>query len=269
MTDIGSTLREARMRLKIDISEVETRTKIRAKYLRAIENEEWDLLPGPIYVKSFLKTYAEYLGLDSRMLIDDYKRRYERPVDGEMRPISALTRDRERAARGPLVPPWAIVVGVLVVIAVVLGVIGSVTGGKSSDNHSFAGLHGKPIVSGHGRHTKAKKHATSTATTKPHKTVPTVPKTVKLQLAITTNPVYVCLENGDGKVLIPGTTFSVGEPVPVERAGKLLLTLGNNGVAMKVNGKPVTVPDEAPVGFELTPRGHSPLTGSALPTCSG
>ena len=77
------------MRARIDISEVETRTKIRAKYLRAIENEEWDLLPGPVYVKSFLRTYGDYLGLDSRLLIDEYKRRYERPSDHEMRPIAA------------------------------------------------------------------------------------------------------------------------------------------------------------------------------------
>jgi hypothetical protein len=83
MEEIGATLREARMRARIDISEVEARTKIRAKYLRAIENEEWDLLPGPVYVKSFLRTYSDYLGLDSRMLIDDYRRRYERPSDHE------------------------------------------------------------------------------------------------------------------------------------------------------------------------------------------
>ncbi len=47
------------MRAKIDINEVEVRTKIRAKYLRAIENEEWDLLPGEVYVKSFLRTYGD------------------------------------------------------------------------------------------------------------------------------------------------------------------------------------------------------------------
>ena len=58
MAEIGATLREARMRARIDISEVEAGTKIRAKYLRALENEEWDLLPGPVYVKSFLKTYG-------------------------------------------------------------------------------------------------------------------------------------------------------------------------------------------------------------------
>ena len=68
------------MRDRIDISEVEAQTKIRAKYLRAIENEEWDLLPGPVYAKSFLRTYGDYLGVDSRMLLDEFKRRYERPL---------------------------------------------------------------------------------------------------------------------------------------------------------------------------------------------
>ena len=80
MADIGTTLREARIRARIDISEVEARTKIRAKYLRAIENEEWDLLPGPVYVKSFLRTYGDFLGVDTRLLVDEYKRRYERPA---------------------------------------------------------------------------------------------------------------------------------------------------------------------------------------------
>ena len=95
------------MRAKIDINEVETRTKIRAKYLRAIENEEWDLLPGEVYVKSFLRTYGEYLGLDTRQLIDDFRRRYERPPImscGRSRPLG---RDASAAAapagRGPAV----------------------------------------------------------------------------------------------------------------------------------------------------------------------
>ena len=47
MIDIGQTLRDARMREHVDITEIELRTKIRAKYLRALENEEWALLPGP------------------------------------------------------------------------------------------------------------------------------------------------------------------------------------------------------------------------------
>ena len=70
MAEIGETLREARMRRRIDMTEVETATKIRGKYLRALENEEWDLLPGPTFVKTFLRTYADYLGLDARNLVE-------------------------------------------------------------------------------------------------------------------------------------------------------------------------------------------------------
>src|SRR5438105_10262868 len=90
MADIGTTLREARIRARIDISEVEARTKIRARYLRAIENEEWDLLPGPVYVKSFLRTYSDFLGLDSRMLVDEYKRLYEGPSEYDWRTHAML-----------------------------------------------------------------------------------------------------------------------------------------------------------------------------------
>src|SRR2546423_1476399 len=60
---IGDTLREARMRQKIDITEIEAKTKIRAKYLRAMENEEFDLLPGSTFAKSFLRTYAAAAGV--------------------------------------------------------------------------------------------------------------------------------------------------------------------------------------------------------------
>src|ERR1700761_5416504 len=101
MPEIGETLRETRMRRRIDMTEVEAHTKIRAKYLRALENEEWDLLPGPVYVKSFLKTYGDFLGLDSRLLVDEFKRRYERPSDQEFRGMAPSARERERRNRGP------------------------------------------------------------------------------------------------------------------------------------------------------------------------
>src|SRR5947209_11039054 len=114
MADIGSTLREARMRARIDITEVETATKIRAKYLRALENEEWDLLPGPVYIKSFLRTYGDYLGLDSRMLSDEFKRRYERPTEHDLHPIAPLgRRERERRNRPSRLPSWAPIAAVV------------------------------------------------------------------------------------------------------------------------------------------------------------
>src|SRR2546425_626860 len=187
MTDIGATLREARMRARIDISEVEARTKIRAKYLRAIENEEWDLLPGPVYIKSFLRTYGDYLGLDSRMLIDDYKRRFERPSDHDLRPIASLGRERERAARGPMLPPRAVVGGVLVVLVVALYIVG-----KGANTSSTTPSTGSRAGAGHGR-TSHKRNPTTPA-------VVARPTSVTLKL-VPTGQVWVCLVDGTGKKL--------------------------------------------------------------------
>ncbi len=127
------------MRAKIDINEVETRTKIRAKYLRAMENEEWDLLPGEVYVKSFLRTYGEYLGLDTRQLIDDFRRRYERLDDHELRPIAPLGRDRDRPPRRRGIPPWLVIAAVLVIIVVVLFFVGRNNPGSRSPSTTQAG----------------------------------------------------------------------------------------------------------------------------------
>src|SRR5215211_869360 len=102
MPEIGATLRETRMRQRIDITDMEVRTKIRAKYLRALENEEWDLLPGPTYVKSFLRTYAEALGLDPKLLVEEYKLRHERLDTGDLHPIRPPSaRDRQRRQQPP------------------------------------------------------------------------------------------------------------------------------------------------------------------------
>src|SRR5918912_1140734 len=106
MPEIGETLREARMRRRIDMTEVEAATKIRAKYLRALENEEWDLLPGPTFVKTFLRTYAEYLGLDPRLLVEEYRQRFERPGPQDLLPFGSQRRRKQRA---PGLPPFVLV----------------------------------------------------------------------------------------------------------------------------------------------------------------
>src|SRR4051795_3267046 len=136
MPDIGATLREARMRARIDISELEAETKIRAKYLRALENEEWDLLPGPTYVKSFLREYADALGLDGKLLVAEYKLRNEGPSDFEMQPISprsARERDRRRRTAPGAMRDVAVAVVVLLVIGGLI-LIGRLGGGDNSDS---------------------------------------------------------------------------------------------------------------------------------------
>jgi hypothetical protein len=249
VADIGATLREARIRARIDIGEVETRTKIRAKYLRAIENEEWDLLPGPVYAKSFLRTYGDYLGLDSRMLVDEFRRQYEGPSDHDVRPISSRPRDRDRGAGKPLIPPWALIGLVLVAIVVALYFIGN-SGNK------------KPAPT-----TGATTHQIRRTPRHRHRAPPPKPTTVKLQL-VPTGTVYVCLVNGAGDKLINEQTFSVGQTIPTQTADKLLLTLGNASVQMKVNGKtvPVAASPNA-IRLSIQPSGTHPIPLSTPPTC--
>jgi hypothetical protein len=74
--DIGSSLREARVRQGLDFPELEQITKIRPKYLRALEDEHFDLLPAPTYVRGFLRSYAEALGLDGQPFVDEYNSRF-------------------------------------------------------------------------------------------------------------------------------------------------------------------------------------------------
>jgi hypothetical protein len=74
--EIGSSLREARTRQGLDVSEMEFRTKVRAKYLRALEDENFEQLPGHTYVKGFLRTYADLLGMDGQLYVDEYNSRY-------------------------------------------------------------------------------------------------------------------------------------------------------------------------------------------------
>src|ERR1700691_1854144 len=145
MAEIGPTLREARMRARIDISEIEAKTKIRAKYLRALENEEWDLLPGPTFVKSFLRTYAQALGLDDKALLEEYKLHYEDPRDvPELIQQPAGRSSRRPRPRGPggtpgraarvrgQGPSRGYVVAVAIVgLLIVLLVVGLLSGGSS------------------------------------------------------------------------------------------------------------------------------------------
>ena len=76
MFEIGNSLHEARIRAGYDLVEAEAATKIRAKYLGALEDERFDVLPAPTYVKGFLRSYADFLGLDGQLYVDEYNTRF-------------------------------------------------------------------------------------------------------------------------------------------------------------------------------------------------
>jgi cytoskeleton protein RodZ len=257
MPEIGSTLREARMRARIDITEVEQATKIRAKYLRALENEEWNLLPGSTFIKSFLREYAAYLGLDARSLVDEYKLRYERPSEHELMPISPnLGRERRGTGMGgPGSPPrWAVVLGLVAVLLVALYAIGS------GDDEPQEAAGGRSVP-----------RTTTTSETPPARTTGSqAPAPARTSVRIlATGTLYVCLVDDRGRVLIPGATFEAGEAAPVKRARAMRLTLGNNQVELRVNGRAIRVPASAEaIAYRLTPAGVQPLSVDEAPTCT-
>jgi cytoskeleton protein RodZ len=259
MPEIGQTLRETRMRNRVDIADVEAGTKIRAKYLRALENEEWDLLPGPTFVKTFLRTYAEFLGLDARQLVEEYKQRYERPSAMELTPFgtgSGLGGRRDRRRR--IAPgPWVFgIVGVLVLLAA-LYALGK--WGSGNDDPTPEGVQSKSTP-----------RATATPRPRSSSSRGAAAATRVSLIVVPTGTVNVCLVDASGKALIDNRDLLAGERSRRYRGRRLRISFGNGQAHMLVNGRRVEVPDRSnPVGYELRAgRRARELPEAQRPTCS-
>ena len=99
MFEIGSSLREARLRQGIEFGEAEQATKVRGKYLRALEDEQFDVLPAETYVRGFLRAYAEFLGLDGQLYVDEFNSRFVATGEEPVRPRRAGPSPRARQHR--------------------------------------------------------------------------------------------------------------------------------------------------------------------------
>jgi cytoskeleton protein RodZ len=120
--EIGNSLREARLRQQMEFPELEHATKIRAKYLRALEEERFELLPSHTYIKGFLRTYADQLGLDGQLYVDEYNSRYvmgddESPVRARRVPAARRRRSERRESSVVLLALTSIAVVTALVIA--------------------------------------------------------------------------------------------------------------------------------------------------------
>jgi hypothetical protein len=255
MPEIGETLRDARMRAHIDVSEIEAQTKIRAKYLRALENEEWSLLPGPTFIKSFLRTYAKALDVDGKALVEEYRLHHEPAGEGMLEPITSNPKAKSGGSRSPGAPSrgyFALLAIILLVI--VLLVVGLLTGGGGSSKPAATTTHtGTPGVTSPARST----HQSSLAA-----------GTVSLSLR-TSGSVYVCLIGDGGRKLIPGSELPAGSSTATFHARRFEITLGNSAVTMYVDGTPRAVaPSSRPIGYAITKaRGRRLLAAGQLPTC--
>ena len=143
MFEIGNSLREARERQGLGYPEIELATKIRAKYIRALEEDDFTSIPGDAYIRGFLRTYAEYLGLDGDVYVDEYASRFitswrdELPPRPERRRIRTGERRLERRA-------VLLVLAGIVLVTVLVFAAGQIPGssthvpglGKKQQRHS-------------------------------------------------------------------------------------------------------------------------------------
>jgi Helix-turn-helix domain len=245
---IGDTLREARMRQKIDITEIEAKTKIRAKYLRAMENEEFDLLPGSTFAKSFLRTYAEALGLDAHRLVEEYRAQYEPRDEGDLPPLAGQAgrrpRERRYESRSPG-RPFAVAALALVVVIVLL-VIGLASGGGGSNGGNTASTQAAKPKTTHHRHHRA------TAT----------PTRVSLRITPTV-PTYMCVDKGVGSTPIYQGITSTPQSF---RGRHLRVNLGKTSVTITANGKHVPLTQGPnPAGIDFTPGKHKDIPIGSRP----
>ena len=126
MFQIGDSLREARTRRGLTSADVQKGIRIRERYLTALEDERWDMLPGEAYAKGFLRTYAEFLGLNGQLYIDEYNSRLRSHEEEPLVPESPAP--RRRPSGGVL----RALVAVLVVGAAVAGLAAWRLSGSSS-----------------------------------------------------------------------------------------------------------------------------------------
>ena len=246
---IGSALKDGRRRMGMDVKEAEERTKIRARYLRALEAEDWEALPGGAYVRGFLRTYGELLGLDGEKLADEFRRRYESGSVAGSPAAEPILQERRRApgsrppSRGPLIA--AIAFGI-VLLLVILGAIGD-GGGDGDGTDPGAGKQGQGLGSKDGTGGKKGKGD------KKSEPKPLKPIDVKLEPLDT---VTVCLVGGGDQALIDSQALAAGMEerysdfkryrLDLQGGGDLKLTAGAEGERLSA---------DADVSYEFDSRG--------------
>jgi hypothetical protein len=224
--EIGNSLREARVRRGIEFAQAEQATKIRGKYLRALEDERFDLLPAETYVKGFLRIYADYLGLDGQLYVDEFNSRF---VTGdELYPRRSPTRRHSRNRR----LETNVVLLALAAIAIVTIVV--ITAWR------WAG--GDDRIS---RPARASAPAQSAKVTAPYLTI----KAVR-------GSSYVAVHRGgaSGPVVFQGT-IAKGKTEPFRGRHFWLNVSSPENLVIKVGGKRVRVGGYRPRVITVTPAG--------------
>lgn len=252
MFEIGSSLREARLRQAVELSEAEAATKIRAKYLRALEEEDWDVLPGPAYARGFIRAYAELLGLDSEVLVEEFRRGHEGRSTTAYELAEPVLRGH-LPDEGPKAPiaRWVIIGAIVTGIASVLLVLGLTAGDDEEPKRRGA----KGERQERGERNKADGGGGSAATRSPEKLREV---TVKL---VARSDVQACLVDDQGQVLVPDQLLTAGVEDGPYVSKRFKLELDPAAARILVDGKTARTPPSAePAAYTVTSEGVRPDT---------
>jgi len=239
--EIGSSLREARLRKSLDFPEIESGTKIRGKYLQALEEERFDLLPGDSYIKGFLRTYAEFLGLDGQLYVDEFNSRYVAPAEVQsIRARRTAQARRQRRVQGGVLVATLVGIGIITALVIVAWTAGS------APKEPVAGISNETTVK-----TKPKHHKKATHN----------PRLARVTLrAVHGNALLLAVRSGGptGRILLQGTELAAGQTKHFTRQ-RLWINTGTPGnLRIVVNGRRVTYPGGKPQAFVVTARGIFP-----------
>ncbi len=237
MFEIGSSLREARIRQNLGFEELEATTKVRARYLRHLEEERFEQLPGHAYTKGFLHVYADALGLDGRLYVEEYNSRYVVGEDsGAPRaariPAGRPRRRRERRESGTVGVALA---AILLVTALVIAA------------WRFGG-HDDPQVEGINANTP---RATGL-----------VPKSTQQQITLSVRALHgpsfmeVRIGSAAGRPLYTGT-LEKGQAQRFTKKALYLSVERPRNVVVKFNGRAMTLPSTG----RLTLKGPTAIAG--------
>jgi cytoskeletal protein RodZ len=247
---VGAILREARKRRQVDLSEVEAATRIRLGYLKAIEAEEWDVLPGGVYNRGFIRTYASFLGIDGERLAAEYRESVEGGPGGEQEatPRPPVRPGRRRPAGGRA---WVAVAGVVAVGAIAIVVLPD--GGDGDEGLPRPAPESPAAAAG------------QSAPAPPQPAASTV--SVSLLAAA---EVWICLLDDRGRPLLDGQILDPEAEAGPFRSGSFTVSFGNGEVSMLVDGKEAEIPaTSSPIGYSIDAEGAlTQLSETERPTCT-
>jgi cytoskeleton protein RodZ len=264
---IGKVLKEARARAGLDVAAIEERTKIRTRYLRALENEEWDVLPGPAYAKGWLRTYAQILGLDAEALVDEYRRQVEGGRHTVAYPLGDQVLERRHRAvgepRGPR--PWMLLAVFVAAIVVVLAVLG-LTGGDDDEPDRSRAEERREL-----RQERREERRREQRREERRERAAAQARLVSLQLEIR-SPVAVCLLGDDREELIDGQVLAAGATEGPWEAERFELRFPSgydrSQFRLLLNGEPRRVPETSgPTAYVVTAPDRLRAAPTPGPTC--